>query len=43
MNLDKYELGSGEQLEVYEFVSVGPRGSINNLAVPLQTDTHKLQ
>jgi hypothetical protein len=28
MKLDKYELKSGEQLEVFEFVSVGPKGRI---------------
>ena len=28
MKLDKYELKSGEQLEVFEFVSVGPKGKI---------------
>jgi len=28
MKLDKYELKSGEQLEVFEFVSIGPKGKI---------------
>jgi len=28
MNLDKYELKSGEQLEVFEFVSIGHKGKI---------------
>lgn len=28
MKLDKYELKSGEQLEVFEFVSVGTKGKI---------------
>ena len=28
MKLDKYELKSGEELEVFEFVSVGPKGRI---------------
>ncbi len=28
MKLDKYELRSGEQLEVFEFVSIGPKGKI---------------
>lgn len=31
MKLDKYELKSGEQLEVFEFVSVGPKGRIIKL------------
>jgi hypothetical protein len=31
MKLDKYELKSGERLEVYEFVSVGPNGRIIKL------------
>ena len=31
MKLDKYELKSGEQLEVFEFVSIGPNGRINKL------------
>jgi hypothetical protein len=31
MKLDKYELKSGEQLEVFEFVSVGPNGRIIKL------------
>lgn len=28
MKLDKYELKSGEQLEVFEFVSIGQKGKI---------------
>jgi len=28
MKLDKYELKSGEQLEVFEFVSIGTNGKI---------------
>lgn len=28
MMLEKYELKSGEQLEVFEFVSIGPKGKI---------------
>ncbi len=28
MILEKYELKSGEQLEVFEFVSIGPKGKI---------------
>ena len=28
MNLDRYELQSGEELEVFEFVSEGPKGRI---------------
>ncbi|MEM6641425.1 MAG: hypothetical protein AAF616_00485 [Bacteroidota bacterium] len=28
MNLERYELQSGEELEVFEFVSEGPRGRI---------------
>ncbi|MDO9256193.1 MAG: hypothetical protein Q7U54_11820 [Bacteroidales bacterium] len=28
MKLDKYELKSGEQLEVFEFVSIGTKGRI---------------
>lgn len=28
MKLDKYQLKSGEQLEVFEFVSIGPKGKI---------------
>jgi|SRR3989304_4316563 len=31
MKLDKYELKSGEQLEVFEFVSIGPKGRITKL------------
>ncbi len=31
MKLEKYELKSGEKLEVYEFVSVGNKGHINKL------------
>ena len=31
MKLDKYELKSGEQLEVFEFVSVGTKGKITKL------------
>lgn len=31
MKLDKYELKSGAKLEVFEFVSVGPRGKIHKL------------
>jgi len=31
MRLDKYELKSGEHLEVFEFVSVGPNGNISKL------------
>jgi hypothetical protein len=31
MKLDKYELKSGEQLEVFEFVSIGSNGRINKL------------
>jgi hypothetical protein len=31
MKLDKYELKSGERLEVYEFISVGPKGRITKL------------
>lgn len=31
MKLDKYELKSGEQLEVFEFVSVGVKGKITKL------------
>jgi len=31
MKLDKYELKSGEQLEVFEFVSVGTKGKIPKL------------
>jgi hypothetical protein len=31
MKLDKYELKSGERLEVYEFISVGPNGRITKL------------
>jgi hypothetical protein len=31
MYLDKYELKSGEQLEVFEFVSVGTKGKIPKL------------
>ena len=31
MELDKYELKSGERLEVYEFISVGPNGRITKL------------
>lgn len=31
MKLDKYELKSGERLEVYEFISVGPNGRIIKL------------
>ena len=31
MKLDKYELKSGEQLEVFEFVSVGTKGRISKL------------
>ena len=31
MNLDKYELKSGERLEVYEFVSIGQIGRIPKL------------
>ena len=28
MKIDKYELKSGEQLEVFEFVSIGQKGKI---------------
>lgn len=28
MKLDKYELKSGEKLEVFEFNSIGPKGKI---------------
>ena len=31
MKLDKYELKSGEKLEVFEFISVGPKGQIVKL------------
>lgn len=31
MKLDKYELKSGEQLEVFEFVSIGTKGKIPKL------------
>ncbi|NOU46499.1 MAG: hypothetical protein HOO86_05480 [Bacteroidales bacterium] len=31
MNLEKYELKSGEELEVFEFVSIGPKGKITKL------------
>lgn len=31
MHLEKYELKSGEQLAVFEFVSVGPKGRISKL------------
>ena len=31
MKLDKYELKSGEELEVFEFVSVGAKGKITKL------------
>ena len=31
MKLDKYELKSGERLEVYEFISIGPNGRITKL------------
>ena len=31
MNIEKYELKSGEQLELFEFVSVGPKGRIIKL------------
>ncbi len=31
MQLEKYELKSGEQLTVFEFVSVGPKGRISKL------------
>lgn len=31
MKLEKYELKSGEQLEVFEFVSVGPKGKISKI------------
>jgi hypothetical protein len=31
MNLDKYELKSGERLEVYEFVSIGQIGRITKI------------
>jgi hypothetical protein len=31
MKLDKYEIKSGERLEVYEFISVGPKGRITKL------------
>jgi hypothetical protein len=29
--LEKYELKSGEQLEVFEFVSIGPKGKITKI------------
>jgi hypothetical protein len=31
MNLEKYEIKSGEQLTVFEFVSTGPKGRINKI------------
>ena len=31
MKVDKYELKSGEKLEVFEFVSIGPKGRIVKL------------
>jgi hypothetical protein len=31
MHLDKYEIKSGEQLEVFEFVSVGAKGRITKM------------
>jgi hypothetical protein len=31
MKLERYELKSGEQLEVFEFVSIGPKGRITKL------------
>jgi hypothetical protein len=31
MTIDKYEIKSGEQLEVFEFVSIGPKGRIAKL------------
>ncbi|MBW8334695.1 MAG: hypothetical protein K0M40_21950 [Prolixibacteraceae bacterium] len=31
MKLDKYELKSGEELEVFEFVSIGTKGKITKL------------
>lgn len=31
MNLDKYELKSGEELEIFEFISSGPQGQITKV------------
>ena len=31
MKVDRYELKSGEKLEVFEFVSIGPKGRIAKL------------
>ena len=31
MKLDKYEIKSGEQLEVFEFISIGQKGKITKL------------
>ena len=31
MELGKYELKSGERLEIYEFISVGPKGRITKV------------
>ncbi len=41
MKLDKYELKSGEQLEVFEFVSIGQKGKIPKIVqfTPLTTKT----
>lgn len=38
MKLEKYELKSGQELEVFEFVSVGPKGKITKIVQYFSTN-----
>ena len=38
MQLDKYQIRSGEQLTVYEFVSIGPMGRITKIVQYMPTN-----
>lgn len=38
MNIEKYQIKSGEKLEVFEFVSEGPRGRITKLVQYAETN-----
>lgn len=42
MHVEKYELRSGEKLQVFEFVSIGPKGRITKLVQYLPTNYKNL-